>query len=713
MKAALFTAGAVMALSLSALPGCTTSAYCFNCGQSEGGSGGAAGTTTTTTHGNGGDGGSLFIDAGQGGDDPGDAGDAGCGADTQNDPKNCGACGNVCNLLGAFPKCVMGECAVDTCAPGHHDINGITSDGCEYGCTESNGGVEGCDGKDNDCDGVVDEGFDLDTDPNNCGACGNVCALAHAAAACELVLGFANCVASSCDAGYADLDGLGQNGCEYACPVFPTTAEVCNDKDDDCDGQVNEGNPGGGVACASSCPGGVCQGECAPGTTLCAGTTLICVPGAGPTIEICDGKDNDCDGVIDDGFDLQTDPLNCGSCGHVCTLADAIGGCAGGACVITTCLPGHANLDGNAQNGCEYTCPVSPPTVESCNGKDDDCNGIVDDPTVIAAQKPPAVGCNPKPGTPCAGADFACAGATGWRCQYGPGVELDATGKLQVVESRCDGLDGNCNGQVDESFPELGAACDNGLLGACRDVGEQVCDPQNPAQTTCDLGVLPDPVPGAPSAETCNGVDDDCNGQVDDGIIDDMVTITVGATHFLVDRYEASRPDATTSSPGLSESRRCVTAGVVPWTFTTQAEAAGACALSGARLCTAAELEAACQGAALAAYPYGASYQPLTCNGLDFDGAPGGANDDLLLPTGDASLALCVTPTGIHDLSGNVAEWTSTATGNTGAPLNLPIYMAKGGSYKTPALGLTCQFTLSRYASNAILPELGFRCCKD
>jgi len=74
---------------------------------------------------------------------------------------------------------------------------------------------------------------------------------------------------------------------------------------------------------------------------------------------------------------------------------------------------------------------------------------------------------------------------------------------------------------------------------------------------------------------------------------------------------------------------------------------------------------------------------------------------------------MCSTANMIHDLSGNAAEWTSTVTGNTGAPQNLVIYMAKGGSYKTPALGATCQFTLSRYASNAILPELGFRCCHD
>jgi hypothetical protein len=711
-KSTLLALAALAATGVSALSGCTTQAFCFDCGQTTTGSGGSTTTSSQTHGGSGGE--SLFADAGPDGSDPdsGDA-DAACSADTQTDPKNCGACGHVCDLLGAFPKCVAGECAIDTCAPGHFDVNGIVSDGCEYGCTPSNGGVEICDGKDNDCNGTVDDGFDLNSDVDNCGACGNACSLPNATAACQVVLGFPTCVVATCDPGYKDLDGLGQNGCEYTCPVFPTTAEVCNGLDDNCDGKVNEGNPEGGVPCESSCPGGVCKGECTPGTTLCAGTALICVPGKGPTIEICDGKDNNCDGVVDDGFDLMNDPLNCGSCGNTCALANAIGGCVNGACVISACQPGHANLDGNAQNGCEYTCPVTPPTIETCNGKDDDCNGVVDDPVVIAGQKPPAAGCNPKVNTPCAGADFACMGAMGWRCQYGPGVEVDGNGQLVVVETRCDGVDGNCNGQVDEAFPDVGSDCDNGLLGACRDAGKKICDPANDAQTICDLSVLPDPVPGAPTAETCNGVDDDCNGMVDDGVVDDMVMVTVGATQFLIDRYEASRPDATAMSPGLDEARRCVTAGVLPWTFTSQAEAAAACAATGARLCTAAELQAACEGAAMSAYPYGASYQPLTCNGLDFDGMPGGANDDVLISTGDASTAMCMTATGIHDLSGNAAEWTSTTTGNTGPPQNLAIFIAKGGSYKTPALGMACQFDLSRYASNAILPDLGFRCCHD
>ena len=47
--------------------------------------------------------------------------------------------------------------------------------------------------------------------------------------------------------------------------------------------------------------------------------------------EICDGKDDDGDGSVDEGFDLDRDAFNCGACGHVC---DFVAGesCAGGSC---------------------------------------------------------------------------------------------------------------------------------------------------------------------------------------------------------------------------------------------------------------------------------------------------------------------------------------------------------------------------------------------
>ena len=122
-----------------------------------------------------------------------------------------------------------------------------------------------------------------------------------------------------------------------------------------------------------------------------------------------------------------------------------------------------------------------------------------------------------------------------------------------------------------------------------------------------------------------------------------------------------------------------MTANVIPWTFTTNAEAAAACAASGARLCTDPEMTAACAGAVSNTYPYGMSYQPNTCNGLDFDGIAGGSNDDVLIPTGAAATSACTTVTGgVQDLSGNAAEWTSTRHGQYGRAEE-PIHLCRQG----------------------------------
>ena len=91
-----------------------------------------------------------------------DDGDADEDTDLQNDDANCGACGAVCALFQAEAHCETGTCTFDPatdCAAGFLDVDGDLTNGCEYACTASNGGVERCDLIDNDCDGLTDEGF--------------------------------------------------------------------------------------------------------------------------------------------------------------------------------------------------------------------------------------------------------------------------------------------------------------------------------------------------------------------------------------------------------------------------------------------------------------------------------------------------------------------------------------------------------------------------
>jgi len=344
--------------------------------------------------------------------------------DTATDPRNCGECGAVCMLPGAFPGCAEGGCVVDRCEIGFHDIDGNGTNGCEYECLES--GDEVCDDRDNDCDSTVDEGIPLDT-VENCGACGNVCAFPNAGAMCT----DGSCSIGDCNAGFVDIDGDPANGCELACE--PTGAESCN------------------------------------------------------------GVDDDCDGTIDEGFDTDTDPNNCGTCGTRCDFVNATGVCSGGVCGIGDCASGFVDIDGLPTTGCEYPCTPSGAT-DDCDGVDNDCDGALDESDPVA-------------GTPCGSSTGRCSPGTNV-CRRGSLVCIGGTGTLPET---CDGTDEDCDGSTDEnpggsSLPGTGVRCGSTDTGICV-FGSVVCS----GGTLSCGGALVEA-----GTELCNGLDDDCDGTVDD-----------------------------------------------------------------------------------------------------------------------------------------------------------------------------------------------------
>jgi len=584
-------------------------------------------------------------------------------------------------------------------------------------------GDEICDGKDNDCDGIVDEGTLPgvgDLCPNQMGVCAG---------------GVIKCTAGA-----------------LKCSITPT-AELCDNLDNNCNGQVDEGDPGGGAKCgtdvgecvaginrcingAVQCIGAIgsvggqpeqCNGKdddcdgsfdegltnlgqcgtsglgaCHFGQLGCVGGGVICVGDQEPTFEICDNVDNDCDGVVDNGFNKQTDPQNCGTCGHACNLPNANEGCANGMCTIASCQAGFHNNNGVTADGCEYG-PCFTAGAEVCNGLDDDCNGSVDD-----ALTPPPGLC--KTAGACAGSFAMCTGSGGWKCVYPSGqVSVDASGNI-IPETKCDGIDNDCDGIVDNNQPNKGVACADSGVGACQGTGSFQCDPANlngPAVCTITS-------PGAaPSAEKCDGKDNDCDGVVDNTsganrVIDAMTHVTSGGLDFYIDTFEASRPDATATATGVGIARSCSNANVIPWHSITFDAAQAACAAAGKTLCSAPQWQTACEGATQTTYPYGNAFGPVTCNTETFDGIPGGADDDVLIATG--ALAGCKSVAGALDLSGNLREWTNDITGVTGTGQNIAVL--RGGSYQTPAVGATCQFRTSRAAVNVIEDTNGFRCCR-
>ncbi|HEX5660293.1 MAG TPA: MopE-related protein, partial [Polyangiales bacterium] len=148
-------------------------------------------------------------------------------------------------------------------------------------------------------------------------------------------------------------------------------AETCDGADNDCDGAVDEGvtNACGGcdVIEPSHAPSLPCdnggQGPCAkPGTWLClAGTTTCSAPDPTPSSEVCDNKDNDCDGVVDDGITKN-------SCGGCSTLShaknDTCDNGLEGECRVTGAYTCSSDAEAVACNA-----PPKAGSAEVCDGK--------------------------------------------------------------------------------------------------------------------------------------------------------------------------------------------------------------------------------------------------------------------------------------------------------------------------------------------------------
>ncbi len=86
-------------------------------------------------------------------------------------------------------------------------------------------------------------------------------------------------------------------------------------------------------------------------------------------------------------------------------------------------------------------------------------------------------------------------------------------------DTNCNGIDDNCNGQVDEGYVATATTCG---VGACSAAGQFTCQ-SGTVVNTCS--------PGTPAANdnTCNGTDDNCNGQVDEGFVPVTTTCGVGS----------------------------------------------------------------------------------------------------------------------------------------------------------------------------------------
>jgi hypothetical protein len=355
-------------------------------------------------------------------------------------------------------------------------------------------GIEICNNLDDDCDGSTDDGlgaifYYADVDGDNYGDVNS------SVSSCAPVSGY---VTDSTDCN------------DNNAAINPAATEICNYIDDNCNGSIDDGL---NFTTYYSDGDGDTYGD-----ALDAGTALCSNPGTGYTtnnsdcddnnasvnpsaIEICNNLDDNCNGSIDDGVVFTTYYLDADGDSY---------GDAGNSLSSCTPVSGYVTNSTDCDDG---NAAINPSAAEICNYVDDNCNGTIDDglQTVYYADAD--------------GDNYGDAGNSVSSCTPVSGYVTnsadcdDSNPDVNPAATEiCNGLDDNCINGIDDGlvFTTYYADADgdnygdaNNSISNCETVNGYILDNTDCDDTNADVN------PGAVEISN-NGIDDDCDGDVDE-----------------------------------------------------------------------------------------------------------------------------------------------------------------------------------------------------
>jgi len=407
------------------------------------------------------------------------------------------------------------------------DSDGLINDGCPPvgTCNVCVPTTEICDNADNDCDGVADQICRCVGGTNAGGLCSvdNQAGGPCAGSTCDCVPLTRPCGIGVC----GGIETCTGNNTWTGCTAATPTNEECDGDDDDCDGVCD------GITLDCSTQNGPCtnaSGSCPASASLGSALHYPSPDTAESGADCTDAVDDDLDGLVNDGCPADGAAESGADCADAIdndTDGDINDGCPVPALPIAqnVCRPGSRTCAQSCTPGNTFTqCfnevgPCTGPDCDGCNGLDDDCDNKIDEDFI----------------------DQDCSTNCGIGRTVCVAGQIQCNSTAQVGDPTCNGIDDDCDLKFDEDWLCVDTVAPTGNRPTTCDpcgIRNLPGQPFNPAAICdgtqkCQNGqAICDGAPANP--ESCNCVDDDCDGVVDEdpdpSMSGDQICGTTGGT---------------------------------------------------------------------------------------------------------------------------------------------------------------------------------------